>query len=307
MASVLEQDPNTSCGSSRAVEERIGGTATSAHSWLALEVPKPWGRKALPESDLPEAVKSHLSSAADELDGGRVLFITRDDRKSPEQFRLYLARSQEQDSTLWRLEFDSYEQLLELDFAAVMSGQARAGTEVVDQPIFLFCTNGKRDPCCARLGLAAYRTLADEHPEQVWQSSHQGGHRFAGNLIVLPQGVQYGRVEGTNASDIFHAHKQGEIMLPFYRGRTLYAAPVKAAEDYLRREHDLRGIDELRLLRSEEGAAGSFIVRFEIRSRSETWELTVQEQTSDYTVFKTTGDEQEAQVTLHRVQRVVAV
>lgn len=305
MAPPLEQDPTTSCGSSREVDEQVGGTATTAYSWIALEVPKPWGRKALPESDLPEPVKSHLSTTADQLDGGRVLFITRDDRKQPERFRMYLARSREEGSTLRLFEFEAYEELLEIDFSEAMDGQGKARLKPVDQPIYLCCTNGKRDPCCARIGLAAYRSLAEEHPERIWQSSHQGGHRFAGNLIVLPHGLQYGRVEAHIAGQIFTAAERGEILLANYRGRTLYEAPGQAAEYYLRTEHDLRGVDDLRLASVESGESGRTSVRFEAPSEGTAWQLEMQEYTSDYLVFKTTGDEEQDHATRHRVERAV--
>lgn len=307
MATPLEKDPATSCGSSREVGEQVGGTATTAYSWIALEVPKPWGRKALPESDLSEAVKSHLSTAADKLDGGRVLFITRDDRKQPDRYRMYLARSRERESNLRLLEFEAYEDLLEVDFSEAIEGQGRADWTPLDEPIFLFCTNGKRDPCCARIGLAAYRSLAEEHPERIWQSSHQGGHRFAGNLIVLPYGVQYGRVEAHNANQILTATERGEILLEHYRGRTLYQAPAQAAEYYLRTEHGLRGIDDLRLASVESGENGRSSVRFDAPSAGESWQLEMQEYTSDYLVFKTTGDEERAHATRHRVERAIAV
>ena len=49
-------------------------------------------------------------------------------------------------------------------------------------PIFLVCTNGKRDACCALRGRALMTSLADRHAESAWECTHLGGHRFAGNL-----------------------------------------------------------------------------------------------------------------------------
>ena len=39
----------------------------------------------------------------------------------------------------------------------------------------------------------------------VWQSSHVGGDRFAGNLVVLADGVYYGRVEPSDAWPVVEA------------------------------------------------------------------------------------------------------
>ena len=33
----------------------------------------------------------------------------------------------------------------------------------------------------------------------MWQSSHIGGDRFAGNVVFLPEGLYYGRVEPAEA------------------------------------------------------------------------------------------------------------
>ena len=52
-----------------------------------------------------------------------------------------------------------------------------------DEPVFLVCTHGKRNVCCARLGVPLAQALATRHPGQVWETTHVGGHRFAANLV----------------------------------------------------------------------------------------------------------------------------
>ena len=48
---------------------------------------------------------------------------------------------------------------------------------------------------CLR-GTAVFRALAGHVPEDdLWLSSHQGGHRFAANVLVLPSGMQLGRLD----------------------------------------------------------------------------------------------------------------
>ncbi len=307
MATELEFDPQASCGSSRAVGEPVEATATHAFEWIALEVPKPWGRKALPESDLPEAVKARLNHASEELEGGRVLFVTREDRKDPDPIYLYLARSREAGSALRRFELDSYEDLLEIDLVQALHGAGSQSGVQLDESIFLCCTNGKRDACCARLGLAAYRALAEKAGRRVWQSSHQGGHRFAGNLIVLPEGLQYGRIQTENAEQIYEAHARGEIALPFYRGRTLYTSPAQAAEHHLRDQQELPDIDALRLESAEQSGEGSFEITFRLTSSGARWRSIVQERQSDYQVYKTTGDEVPSHTILYQVERAAPV
>ncbi len=47
---------------------------------------------------------------------------------------------------------------------------------------FLSAFTGRRDRCCARLGVPLFDALAPHvDADRLWQSSHHGGHRFAAN------------------------------------------------------------------------------------------------------------------------------
>ena len=48
--------------------------------------------------------------------------------------------------------------------------------------------------------------LAALHPEQTWEVSHVGGDRFAANLLVLPDGLYYGRVTPDDAPAVAAPH-----------------------------------------------------------------------------------------------------
>ena len=122
--------------------------------------------------------------------------------------------------------------------------QARA----VEHPLFLVCTHGKHDPCCARFGRPLYEALRDElAPDWVWQVSHIGGDRFAGNLVCLPEGLYYGRVDRETAGPVLDEHLARRILIPSYRGRSIYTFAVQAAERVVRERTGLVGIDDLTL------------------------------------------------------------
>ena len=94
-----------------------------------------------------------------------------------------------------------------------------------------------------------YEALGDHLPAaSLWQASHLGGHRFAPNMVVLPSGVQLGRVSVAEAAGVAAALAAGRIPLDHYRGRTLYDAPVQAAEIAVRRALALDGVGDLRLV-----------------------------------------------------------
>lgn len=68
-------------------------------------------------------------------------------------------------------------------------------------PLFLVCAHQARDARCGQCGPALeatfQRTLANlglTDKVDVWQSSHLGGHRFAGVVVCYPSGNWYGRV-----------------------------------------------------------------------------------------------------------------
>ncbi len=71
-------------------------------------------------------------------------------------------------------------------------------------------------------------------PEETWEVSHIGGDRFAPNVLVLPDGLYYGRLEPGDAEDFVSAHRTGLLTLPRLRGRTMFDFRVQAAEHYLR-------------------------------------------------------------------------
>ena len=80
-------------------------------------------------------------------------------------------------------------------------------------------------------GLPLFDALASHvAPDRLWQASHLGGHRFAPNVLVLPQGVQLGRIPVERSHEVGQLLAHGRIPLDLYRGRTLFAAPVQAAE-----------------------------------------------------------------------------
>ncbi len=101
--------------------------------------------------------------------------------------------------------------------------------------MYLVCTHGRRDACCAKFGIPIYSQLVELANESAWQCSHLGGHRFAPNLLVLPQGLLYGRLGSLDTQRIIDSSQRGEIVLDRLRGRTTYPAVVQAAEIHLRR------------------------------------------------------------------------
>ena len=233
-------EPRPFCADlSRENDEPLAATASRIDHWFLIEYRGLWTRDALPGSGLSDQVKRHLREQVASVRHSRLLFVRRPDRRSRPELVAFTACSRPGQESLTRLEFESYEDLRGVDLRA----GARAG-----HPLFLVCTHGKHDPCCARYGRPLYEALRDElDASWVWQSSHIGGDRFAGNLVCLPEGLYYGRVGREAAGSVLDEHLAGRIQLEHYRGRSAYTFPVQAAERHIRETARLTGIGDLEL------------------------------------------------------------
>jgi hypothetical protein len=161
---------------------------------------------------------------------------------------LYLGSSRPGEERLYALEFERHDDLLDYDFAGALLDGDMPGVPV-EHPIFIVCTHGKRDRCCAKYGRPLYDSLKGKvDPAWVWQSTHVGGDRFAGNVVVLPEGLYFGRVEDGELDLILDGYFDGRIDLERYRGRSAYTFVVQAADRALREAEGLTGIDDVSLV-----------------------------------------------------------
>lgn len=223
---------------SRAHGEPLHATASRVDTWILIEYRGLWAHDAVDGSTLSPALKAHLVAERIRLPRARIVFVRRTDRRSADGLLAYVASTSRRTRELRRLEFERHDDLVGVDLAT-------AG-EPVDHPLFLVCTHGKHDRCCAKLGRPLYDAIREQVDDAwVWQSSHVGGDRFAGNVVVLPDGVYYGRVEPAEAWPVVEAALDGRIHLPCYRGLCRYGFAAQAAELAVREATGLLGVDAL--------------------------------------------------------------
>ena len=106
---------------------------------------------------------------------------------------------------------------------------------------FVVCTNGRRDECCSLRGTPVLRALGD----RAVACTHLGGHRFAANVLVLPDNLLFGRLDGASAVALADALEDGELPLDHFRGRCSLPPEQQAAEILLRRERGLSRLDDV--------------------------------------------------------------
>jgi hypothetical protein len=265
------------------------GTADVVDVWLLLEYRPLWRAKALPESDLTAATTDWIQACV-------ASFAERGLR-----VRTQLIRQPELDRDDVRLligyggrllEFcgTGYDFLAGLDLLGLIDGALPNGAEVLEGPRYFVCTNGQRDLCCARFGLPVYASLRERVGARVWQVSHLGGHRFAPNVLVLPQGVLYGRVHEESLDEFSERIETGAISFPHMRGRSCYPKHVQAAEA-------LHGQPDLKLLHVD-GDDQAATVTF--AGRRSSVRVSVERYSEPLDVFSSCGDDTADQVFPYR-------
>eukprot|EP00013_Stygamoeba_regulata_P015045 CAMPEP_0177681822 /NCGR_PEP_ID=MMETSP0447-20121125/30928_1 /TAXON_ID=0 /ORGANISM="Stygamoeba regulata, Strain BSH-02190019" /LENGTH=312 /DNA_ID=CAMNT_0019191279 /DNA_START=161 /DNA_END=1096 /DNA_ORIENTATION=- len=92
----------------------------------------------------------------------------------------------------------------------------------------LVCTHGARDKRCGRIGPQVKSKLQEllaakgltEQDVVVRGSSHLGGHKYAGVMVVYPEGDWYGYVTSRDADKLIHKYMTDDVVFKEkWRGR----------------------------------------------------------------------------------------
>ncbi len=237
---------------SRAAEESLAGTAKPVDLWLLVEYRARWQREAIDvfSSRVQERI-SHIRSAIPRMR----LALIRQTGRSSGPVSVFWAFSRERDPRLYRAEFETHEDI---------SFDLERLVDPVEGHLFAVCTHGTHDACCARFGNKIYSQMRAVSGN-VWQISHIGGCRFAPNVVCLPHGIVYGRVERDDCTEIISRYNQGSLLPPKLRGRSCYSKTVQIAEQFLRSTKAFLALDELNLESEQEVEPGYTTVTFAAR------------------------------------------
>jgi hypothetical protein len=208
------------------------GTASAGSSWVLLELPGGWGPSAFLQS--PAVIDPELGRAIVrrvEAAKMRIAAIRRHGRRSATpRWRWFVAQAGVGSEALYAGEVDSPADYLDL----ALDGSD--GTPSTD-PVVAVCAHGKHDQCCAVRGRGAIAAITDAYPEFAWECSHLGGDRFAATMLVLPEGLCYGRVDSTDAAGLVGRYLDGRLDNRYLRGRTSLPHAVQAAQYFAREKY----------------------------------------------------------------------
>lgn len=205
-------------------------TAPPVQQWLLVEHRGPWGRRALTGSGLDPEVAAAVGRWVGSV-AGRVALIRRTGR----------ARGGDRVRRWFRVDSRPGRE-------GVRVGWFGAETELLDvlddpnagqpwpEPVYLVCTHGRHDTCCAVRGRPVAAALTAGYPDRTWECTHVGGDRFAANLVVLPHGFYYGHLPPGAAAEVARHHDAGLVEPHWLRGRSSLPVPVQAAQHYARLE-----------------------------------------------------------------------
>ena len=207
---------------SRTQGEPMLGTAEPVDIWLLLEYKPAWKSRAVEDNGLEDETNRWLEDSLKRCDErglkARPQFIRRPDF-DPGTTTLFIARN----NALGRIEASEYDAIREVDVLT-------SDLAPVRENVYFVCTNGQRDLCCARYGLPTFARLQELVGARVWQTTHLGGHRFAPNVLALPQGILYGRVDVDEVDAFVTAIESGEVSRSHVRGRSAFPPEAQFAE-----------------------------------------------------------------------------
>jgi hypothetical protein len=247
---------------SRGGGEPLGATASRIDNWILVEYRGAWRRDILDGSLLSSGLKTHLREHLELLRPARLLFVKQPERRAESGRRVVLASTTPGAGRLLGLEVSHQDDLRDVDLAGALTGGEGRFRPLAD-PVLVVCTHGKRDRCCARHGRPLYDALrAAAARGEVWQSTHVGGDRFAGNVVALPHGTFHGRVAPGDVPGLLKALARGHVDLERYRGRSAYPFPVQAAERAVREADGVLGVDDLVLVDARRRDGDGWRVRF---------------------------------------------
>ena len=242
--------------------EPLFATASIVRNWLLVEHPGAWGPVALRDSGLPAHLAAGLSALNDEQ-GIRVLLVRRPVRPDDSSRHCFVAHTGRHGRWIEERVVEDLDELLGVDFSPMRHGGRVGFGPLRADPLYLVCTNGRHDQCCANLGRPVARALHGRRDGLVWESSHFGGDRFAGNLVCLPHGLYFGRLSPEDAVRVVEGYDQGVVDLGHYRGRAGEPFAAQAAEHFLRVREGFVGVEDLLVTGHRQQPDGIVEVRFD--------------------------------------------
>jgi hypothetical protein len=255
---------------------------------LLIEYPWPFGKSWVGCDRLPEAFMERLleeQRRTRETGVGlrlSVAMLRQRSRPSSGGTAFWIALPDACDPVLYEFRLHSYQELIAFDIPGVVARAPVYDRYIRTEPLFIACTNGRKDPCCARYGMRAYNALVQQVGHLAWQSTHVGGCRFAGNVACFPHGIYYGHVDPDDVAPIIEEYRQRRLYLEKYRGRLGLSLEADVAEYFLRLQTGVRELAQFRLVDVQHETEERWRARFASRTTGELHRVEVNRTRANY-------------------------
>ena len=278
------------------------GSATEGGLWFMVEYTGRYENKAFQESTIPGEVKAYLKGVQIPGARTRTQLIYQDGSRGRGKLHFFVGITDPQNPRLYEFHLQQYTDILDLDLPNLVAEMPADHDQLRDDPLFLTCTNGKRDLCCARYGPKIYQALAEEVGDSAWQSSHIGGHNKAPNNLFFPHGVNYGRATPEEILHLAGEYEHGRVVLTNYRGRVCFAPHVQAAEHFWRQETGVLALPGMRVISVEDAGENEWQIGIQDADGESHDEIRVQRRESEFEIRNSClKDATSPMITYHRV------
>ena len=223
-----------SCVVSEANGEEPAGSAAPFADYLLVEVAPPWKEDVITSRRFPEGIKESVERARNAGYLDKLTALKPDPEYSREgHLRMILFRRPPGRffATYEREEYVApHGEIVPLIEALTVGPEklsrfARYREDTSHLRDILVCTHGSRDVCCGKFGYPLYEELHQKYATgsevrrlRIWQTSHVGGHRFAPNLLDLPEGRYWGRMGPEALENLVFRNGPVSDLHQFYRG-----------------------------------------------------------------------------------------
>lgn len=279
------------------------GTATRGDIWFLLEYTGRWGAKAFDESRVPQAVKNHINAAIHPGTKVRTLLVKQDRSHRKKGLHFFIGQTHPRQPRLYQYHLQGYADLLDIDLQPLVAGQPGDPAHLREQPLYLVCTNGKRDQCCSIYGPVTYQAMTEEAGGAVWQSSHIGGHNQSPITLFFPHGLNYAHTTPAEIRRLIRAYQTGEVVLHHYRGRVCFEPPVQAAEHFWREQTGVLDLPGVKVDSAVELGENTWEITLSGDDGRRSVQMKIQHRFSDYEIPVTCTKKKSAPVSsFHRIK-----
>ena len=213
-------------------------TATNCTQWLFIELKEPWEKDIEKSKHFPKEVSSVLKRVRGRGNQVRLQCILPDSEYSVDGYTRVIYFSLDEGASIFQkkeyllkpVRVASLVEALLVEPKGLKRFDAEQQAESTNRDIFV-CTHGKYDVCCGRFGYLAYQTLrtnygsSKENNLRVWRVSHLGGHRFAPNILDMPEGNNWARMSQKDLGTIIIRDEPVSEIRHCYRGWVALASP----------------------------------------------------------------------------------